>query len=95
MDYAPEVTGNSPVAHYTHDPKTFDGFVFPTRRRVHGRAADGIADQSVASITLDVATVTVETTTPDRQIDRHPSSRTSPDTRRHPDAAANDETTPA
>ena len=60
MDYAPEVTANSPVAHYTHDPETFDGFVFPTRRRIHRRDADGIADQSVAAITLDVANVTVE-----------------------------------
>jgi hypothetical protein len=59
MDYAPEVTANSPVAHYTHDPKTFDGFVFPTRRRVHRRDADGVADQSVAAITLDVAQVAV------------------------------------
>jgi hypothetical protein len=60
MDYAAEVTGNSPVAHYTHDPETFDGFVFPTRRRIHRRDADGIADQSAAAITLDVAQVTVE-----------------------------------
>jgi len=35
MDYSPDVTGSPPVAHYTHDPKTFDGFVFPTRRLVH------------------------------------------------------------
>lgn len=34
MDYSPDVTANPPIAHYTHDPKTFDGFVFPTRRRV-------------------------------------------------------------
>ena len=54
------------VAHYTHDPKTFDGFVFPTRRRVHGRDADGIADQSVTAITLDVAKVTVEAARPNR-----------------------------
>jgi hypothetical protein len=60
MDYSPHVTGNPPVAHYTHDPKTFDGFVFPTRRRVHRRNADGIAAQSVATITIDVASVSVE-----------------------------------
>ena len=42
MDYSPDVTGNPPVAHYTHDPQTFDGFVFPTRLRravVEGRKA--------------------------------------------------------
>jgi hypothetical protein len=60
MDYSPDVTGNPPVAHYTRDPKTFDGFVFPTRRLVHFHDTDGIADQSVAAITLDVAHVTVE-----------------------------------
>jgi len=96
MDYAPEVTANSPVAHYTHDPNTFDGFVFPTRRRIHRRGTDGIADQSLAAITLDVARVTVEAELPDRQSDRRRSNRTDPDTRRHPGAAAiDDESTPA
>jgi hypothetical protein len=32
MDYSPDLTGKPPIAHYTYDPKTFDGFVFPTRR---------------------------------------------------------------
>ena len=60
MDYSPDVTGSPPVAHYTHDPKTFDGFVFPTRRRVHLHDANGIADQQFAPITVDVDHVTVE-----------------------------------
>jgi|SRR5271163_527667 len=61
MDYAPDVAGgNNLVAHYTHDPKTFGGFVFPTRRRVHRRHADGVADQSNAFITLDLKTIDVE-----------------------------------
>ena len=34
MDYSPDVTGTPPVAHYAYGHKTFDGFVFPTRRRV-------------------------------------------------------------
>ena len=59
MDYSPDVTGSPPVAHYTHDPKTFDGFVFPTRRRVLLHDAEGRADQSFAPITMDVANVTV------------------------------------
>ncbi len=70
MDYAPEVTANSPVAHYTHDPKTFHGFVFPTRRRIHSRDTGGTADQSLAAITLDVAQVTIEAVQPNRQTDR-------------------------
>jgi hypothetical protein len=56
-DYSPDVTGNPPVAHYTSDPVTFDGFVFPTRRRMHLRDADGVADQSLAVITDDVSEV--------------------------------------
>jgi hypothetical protein len=56
MDYSPYVTGSPPVAHYTHDPKTFDGFVFPTRRRVHHYDAAGVADQSSAAITIDSTT---------------------------------------
>jgi uncharacterized protein (DUF1330 family) len=45
MDYSPDVTGRPPVAHYTHDHKTFDGFVFPTRRLVHLHDASGVANQ--------------------------------------------------
>lgn len=44
MDYAVDIAGNAPIAHYTHDPRTFDGFVFPTRRRAYLRGADGVAD---------------------------------------------------
>jgi len=60
MDYSPDVTGKPPVAHYTHDPKTFDGFVFPTRRRVHLHDANGIANQQFAPITVDVVDIAVE-----------------------------------
>jgi hypothetical protein len=45
MDYSPDVTGKPPVAHYTHDPKTFDGIVFPTRRLVHLHDAAGVANR--------------------------------------------------
>lgn len=60
MDYSPDVTGNPPIAHYTHDHKTFDGFVFPTRRLVHLHDADGVANQSFAAITLDVDSVAIK-----------------------------------
>jgi hypothetical protein len=60
MDYSPDVTGKAPVAHYTSEARTFDGFMFPTRRRVHLHDAHGIADQQLAPITIDVAEVTVE-----------------------------------
>jgi hypothetical protein len=60
MDYSPHVTGNPPVAHYMHDPKAFDGFVFPTRRLVHRRDTDGNTDQTVAGITIDIDTIMLE-----------------------------------
>jgi hypothetical protein len=60
MDYSPHVTGSPQIAHYTHDPKTFDGFVFPTRRLVHRRDADGVADQSFAAITIEIDTIEPE-----------------------------------
>jgi hypothetical protein len=60
MDYSPDVTGSPPVAHYTHDHRTFDGFVFPTRRRVHLHDADGIANQGFSAITIDISTVRVD-----------------------------------
>ena len=41
MDYSPDVTGSPPIAHYTHY-KTFDGFLFPTRRLVHLHDAEGV-----------------------------------------------------
>lgn len=60
MDYQPDVTG-SPIAHYTHDPKVFDGFLFYTRRLVHLRDDDNVANQEFAPITIDLDSVTVST----------------------------------
>jgi hypothetical protein len=60
MDYSPDVTGNPPIAQYTSDYETFDGFVFPTRRLVHRHDANGVADQRVAVITVDVCSVAIE-----------------------------------
>jgi hypothetical protein len=68
MDYAPEVNGNSPTAHYTGEPKTFGGLVFPTRRRIYPRNSDGTADQSVATITIDIHDVAVSS--PAAKLDR-------------------------
>jgi hypothetical protein len=60
MDYSPDVTGKPPVAHYTSNPRKFDGFIFPTRRRVHLHDEQGIADQKFSPITIDVKEVKVE-----------------------------------
>lgn len=39
-DYSPDVLGNPLTAHYTGDYRTYDGFAFPTRRRVKRRQPD-------------------------------------------------------
>ena len=63
MDYSPDVTGHPPIAHYTHDYKTFESLAFPTRRLVHLRGPDGVANQDFAPITIDIHDVTVATPT--------------------------------
>ncbi|WP_344218885.1 hypothetical protein [Kribbella sancticallisti] len=52
MDYAPDITASTPIAHYVYDPKVVDGFVFYGRRLVHLRDSDGIADRSWAPIVI-------------------------------------------
>jgi hypothetical protein len=42
------------MAHYTGDPKTFDGIVAPSRRIVRRRELDGTVDRSVDYITIDI-----------------------------------------
>jgi hypothetical protein len=59
MDYIVEVNGNAVIAHYTGDPQTFGGLVFPTRRLVYRRYPDGTADRSVAAITIDIHDITI------------------------------------
>jgi hypothetical protein len=60
MDYAVEINGDVLVAQYQYQPKTFQGLVFPTQRRVHRRSADGTADQSQTSITLDITDIAID-----------------------------------
>jgi hypothetical protein len=58
MDYQPDVTG-SPIAHYTHSPRTFDGFLFYTHRLVHLRDENNVANQAFAPITIDLDSVSI------------------------------------
>jgi hypothetical protein len=60
MDYAVEVNGDILVAQYQCEPRTFEGLILPTQRRVHRRSPDGIADQSQTSITIDVADIAID-----------------------------------
>jgi hypothetical protein len=56
-DYAPEVTRGA-AAHYTFDHKNFDGFIFPTHRRVVLREPSGHTLLTAPSIfRLDIESV--------------------------------------
>jgi hypothetical protein len=63
LDYTVDVNANAVVAHYTDDHKSFDGLVFPTRRRVYPRRPDGTPDRSLpgpdgSAIAIDLHDVT-------------------------------------
>jgi hypothetical protein len=60
MDYAPKVMMGMPIVHYSDEPRTFDGLVFPTRREVHQRNPDGTPDMTRTAITIDIHSVTAE-----------------------------------
>jgi hypothetical protein len=53
-DYTIEINAGARVAHYTEGYEHFDGFAFPTRRRIYGRNSDGTVDQTQAEIILDI-----------------------------------------
>src|SRR5262249_39581462 len=42
QDYTVDVRQNLAAAHYMDDHRTFDGFVFPTKRRIYSRGPDGL-----------------------------------------------------
>lgn len=64
-DYTAEPFGEySRAAHYPSDYREFGGLVFPTRRRVHPRKADGQPRRHPVLIWIDVADVV---TTPDNR----------------------------
>jgi hypothetical protein len=54
-DYDVEIAGGTPGAHYVSDLKEFSGIVFPTKRRILPRQADGHSapEPLVVSIDLD------------------------------------------
>ncbi len=54
IDYAVEIAGSVPVAHYVDDYRAFDGIMVPTRRRVFLRQPDGHPDRGSLTIAIDV-----------------------------------------
>jgi hypothetical protein len=57
-DYTAEAFGGwAKACHYSYDHRTFDGIVFPTRRRVHPRRAGGRPLRAVTIIAIEVESV--------------------------------------
>jgi hypothetical protein len=57
-DYAADVVSGNPLtAHYTADYRTFDGFGFPTRRRVLRRNPDNTTSEEPVIVSLDIHSV--------------------------------------
>jgi hypothetical protein len=54
-DYIAEVSGDVKVAHYLYDHQTFDGMVFPTRRRAHFRGVDRQPQKNLVVISADLS----------------------------------------
>jgi hypothetical protein len=54
QDYNVEIDGTAGAAHYAYDHKNFSGIVFPTKRRVFRRQADGCAAPEPLIISIDV-----------------------------------------
>jgi hypothetical protein len=52
-DYNAEVLSGLPAANYALEPKTFDGLVIPTQRRVYARAADGKPIRERLAVAID------------------------------------------
>ncbi len=64
QDYTAEVSNDAKVAHYLHDHREFDGFVFPTRRRVYRREPDLKPQKDFMIISADVSAVKLLRATP-------------------------------
>jgi hypothetical protein len=54
-DYSVDVSGGAKTAHYLFDHRTFDGIVFPTRRRVHLRGPDRQPQRDLVIISADLS----------------------------------------
>lgn len=59
IDYVTDVAGGV-ASHYCYDPKTFDGIVIPTRRRVVRRTPEGPKVSGITAVFLDYKLVTLK-----------------------------------
>ncbi|WP_157006573.1 hypothetical protein [Luteibacter yeojuensis] len=58
-DYAVEVAGTDPVAHYLDRYETFNGFAFPTRRRIYLKSPEGAPLRDMVIMSADLSDYTI------------------------------------
>lgn len=59
-DYSVDVMGGTSSANYATEPKTFDGFVFPTKRRVYAIGPDNRPIRERLALNIDVLGIRTE-----------------------------------
>jgi hypothetical protein len=59
QDYTVDVRQNLSAAHYMYDHRTFDGFVFPTKRRIYSRGSDRVPLKDRLLIAADLEDFTL------------------------------------
>jgi hypothetical protein len=64
QDYTVDVRQNLSAAHYIYDHQTFDGFVFPTKRRIYSRGPDRAPLKDRLLIAADLGDYTLSRATP-------------------------------
>ena len=56
-DYDVDISGGSPGAHYVCNLKAVSGIIFPTKRRVLGRAPDGSSQPDPIVVSIDLSEI--------------------------------------
>lgn len=56
-DYSADVMGGTASANYATEPKTFDGFVFPTKRRVYAIGENNLPKRERVAVAIDLLSV--------------------------------------
>jgi hypothetical protein len=59
-DYSADVMGGTASANYATDHQTFDGLVFPTKRRVYARGPDNRPIVERVAVAIDLSDITVD-----------------------------------
>jgi hypothetical protein len=59
-DYDVEIAGNTPGAHFIVEYKDVAGIMFPTKRRIFPRQADGTASPEPLVVSIDLSDIALK-----------------------------------